>query len=73
MEGVLSAVRAAGMEGKVTLACNDLGNNVAREIASGNIAGGGAQMPYDQGVAGGKTGSIGTSWRRNTFLCSCSC
>ena len=35
MEGVLSAVRAAGMEGKVTLACNDLGNNVAREIASG--------------------------------------
>ena len=39
MEGVLSAVRAAGMEGKVTLACNDLGNNVAREIASGNIAG----------------------------------
>lgn len=61
MEGVLSAVRAAGMEGKVTLACNDLGNNVAREIASGNIAGGGAQMPYDQGVAEIKEGLIDPS------------
>lgn len=58
MEGVLSAVRAAGMEGKVTLACNDLGNNVAREIASGNIAGGGAQMPYDQGVAEAKLAAL---------------
>lgn len=58
MEGVLSAVRAAGMEGKVTLACNDLGNNVAREVASGNIAGGGAQMPYDQGVAEAKLAAL---------------
>ena len=54
----ISAVRAAGMEGKVTLACNDLGNNVAREIASGNIAGGGAQMPYDQGVAEAKLAAL---------------
>ena len=46
------------MEGKVTLACNDLGNNVAREIASGNIAGGGAQMPYDQGVAAAKLAAL---------------
>ena len=37
---------------------NDLGNNVAREIASGNIAGGGAQMPYDQGVAEAKLAAL---------------
>lgn len=58
MEGVLSAVRAAGMEGEVALACNDLGNNVAREIAAGIIAGGGAQMPYDQGVAEAKLAAL---------------
>lgn len=51
MEGVLSSVRAAGKDGKIVLTCNDLGNNVAREIAQGTIAGLGAQMPYDQGVA----------------------
>ena len=50
------ANKASG--GKVTLACNDLGNNVAREIASGNIAGGGAQMPYDQGVAEAKLAAL---------------
>ncbi len=51
MEGVLSSVRAAGKEGKIKLATIDLGNNIAKEIANGTVAGLGAQMPYDQGVA----------------------
>ena len=51
MEGVLSSVRAAGMEGQIALTTIDLGNNIALEIANGTVAGLGAQMPYDQGVA----------------------
>lgn len=51
MEGVLSSVRSAGKEGKIKLSAIDLGNNIAKEIALGNVAGLGAQMPYDQGVA----------------------
>lgn len=51
MEGVLSSVRAAGMEGQIALTTIDLGNNIALEIANGAVAGLGAQMPYDQGVA----------------------
>lgn len=51
MEGVLSSVRAAGMEGQIALSTIDLGNNIALEIANGTVAGLGAQMPYDQGVA----------------------
>lgn len=49
-EGVLSALRAAGRE-DIKLSTIDLGNNVAKEIAQGNILGLGAQLPYDQGVA----------------------
>lgn len=49
-EGVLSALRAAGRD-DVLLSTIDLGNNVAKEIAEGNILGLGAQLPYDQGVA----------------------
>ncbi|MEG1846926.1 MAG: substrate-binding domain-containing protein [Lachnospiraceae bacterium] len=49
-EGVLSALRAAGKE-DIKLSTIDLGNNVAKEIAQGNILGLGAQLPYDQGVA----------------------
>lgn len=49
-EGVLSALRAAGRT-DVLLSTIDLGNNVAKEIAEGNILGLGAQLPYDQGVA----------------------
>lgn len=49
-EGVLSSLRAAGRE-DVLISTIDLGNNVAKEIAEGNILGLGAQLPYDQGVA----------------------
>lgn len=49
-EGVLSALRAAGRE-DVFLSTIDLGNNIAKEIAEGNVLGLGAQLPYDQGVA----------------------
>ena len=49
-EGVLSALRAAGRE-DVVLSSIDLGNNIAKEIAEGNVLGVGAQLPYDQGVA----------------------
>lgn len=49
-EGVLSSLRAAGRT-DVKISTIDLGNNVAREIAEGNILGLGAQLPYDQGVA----------------------
>ena len=48
-EGVLSSVRAAGKS--PLLSTIDLGNNIALEIASGNVLGLGAQRPYDQGVA----------------------
>lgn len=48
-EGVLSSVRSAGKSTK--LSTIDLGNNIALEIASGNVLGLGAQRPYDQGVA----------------------
>ncbi len=49
-EGVLSSLRAAGMN-DVILSTIDLGNNIAKEIAEGNVIGLGAQLPYDQGVA----------------------
>jgi len=48
-EGVLSSVRAAGKAPYLTTI--DLGNNIALEIAAGNVLGLGAQRPYDQGVA----------------------
>lgn len=52
MEGVLSSVRAAGLTGDdVKLTTIDLGNNMAKEIAEGNVVGLGAQLPYDQGLA----------------------
>ncbi len=49
-EGVLSSLRAAGRT-DIKISTIDLGNNVAKEIAEGNILGLGAQRPYDQGVA----------------------
>lgn len=49
-EGTLSALRAAGRD-DILLSTIDLGNNIAKEIASGNVIGLGAQLPYDQGVA----------------------
>lgn len=48
-EGVLSSINASGAD--VALSTIDLGNNMALEIAQGNVVGLGAQMPYDQGVA----------------------
>ena len=48
-EGVLSSIRAAGKN--TLLSTIDLGNNIALEIAKGNVLGLGAQRPYDQGVA----------------------
>lgn len=49
-EGTLSALRAAGRD-DILLSTIDLGNNIAKEIADGNVLGLGAQLPYDQGVA----------------------
>jgi ribose transport system substrate-binding protein len=49
-EGVLSSVQAAGLN-DIKLTTIDLGNNIAKEIASGTVVGLGAQLPYDQGVA----------------------
>jgi len=49
-EGVLSSLRAAGIN-DVFISTIDLGNNIALEIAEGNVLGVGAQLPYDQGVA----------------------
>ena len=50
-EGVLSAIRTAGRN-EVIMTTQDLGKNVAIEIAKdGIIKGLGAQRPYDQGVA----------------------
>lgn len=49
-EGALSSLRAAGRE-DIKISTIDLGNNIAKEIAEGNVLGLGAQLPYDQGVA----------------------
>ena len=49
-EGVLSSLRAGGFN-DVKVSTIDLGNNIAKEIAEGNVLGLGAQLPYDQGVA----------------------
>lgn len=49
-EGVLSSLRAANRD-DIYLSTIDLGNNISKEIALGNVLGLGAQLPYDQGVA----------------------
>jgi len=50
-EGVLAAIRTAGRN-EVIMTTQDLGKNVAIEIAKdGIIKGLGAQRPYDQGIA----------------------
>lgn len=49
-EGTISALKAAGRD-DILLSTIDLGNNIAKEIALGNVLGLGAQLPYDQGVA----------------------
>jgi ribose transport system substrate-binding protein len=47
---VLETLRAAGLE--IPMATVDLGMDIAREIARGGpVKGGGAQLPFDQGVA----------------------
>ena len=56
-EGVLSALRAAGRD-DIKLSTIDLGNNIAKEIAEGNVLGLGAQLPYDQGVAEAKLAAL---------------
>jgi ribose transport system substrate-binding protein len=52
-EGLLSSIKAANRTDIKVSTC-DLGNNIAKEIALGNVVGLGAQMPYDQGVAEAK-------------------
>lgn len=50
-EGVVSAINAAGRS-DVIVTTIDLGNNVAKMIASDDVVKGlGAQRPYDQGIA----------------------
>ena len=50
-EGVVSAAKAAGRNDLVVTSI-DLGNNIAKMIAGKDIVAGlGAQLPYDQGVA----------------------
>ncbi|HHT24460.1 MAG TPA: substrate-binding domain-containing protein [Clostridiaceae bacterium] len=49
-EGVLSALNAIERD-DVLISTIDLGNNIAKQIASGRVLGVGAQLPYDQGVA----------------------
>lgn len=50
-EGVMAALRSAGKEGTVKIFTQDLGTNVAVELAkNGVIKGLGAQRPFDQGV-----------------------
>ena len=46
----MSAFKAAGRD-DILVSTIDLGNNIAKEIALGNVLGLGAQLPYDQGVA----------------------
>lgn len=52
-EGVISSINANGRQG-IKLSTIDLGNNIAKEIAEGNVLGLGAQLPYDQGAAEAK-------------------
>lgn len=50
-EGVMAALRSAGKENDVQIFTQDLGTNVAVELAkNGVIKGLGAQRPFDQGV-----------------------
>jgi ribose transport system substrate-binding protein len=50
-EGVLAAARATGRGGNLTIATEDLGENVAINMAQGgDVKALGAQRPYDQGV-----------------------
>lgn len=52
-EGVLSALQSAGRE-DIVVSSIDLGDNIAKSIAQGDVLGVGAQLPYDQGVAEAK-------------------
>ena len=50
-EGVVSAAKAAGRNDLVVTTI-DLGNNIAKMIAANDVVAGlGAQLPYDQGIA----------------------
>jgi ribose transport system substrate-binding protein len=58
-EGVISAARSAGKDNLV-IATEDLGENVAINIAQGSyVKGLGAQRPYDQGVTEAKLAAYG--------------
>ena len=58
-EGVISAARSAGKD-KLIITTEDLGENVAINIAQGSyVKGLGAQRPYDQGVTEAKLAAYG--------------
>ena len=58
-EGVMAAARAAGNT-KLVIATEDLGKNVAVELArNGLVKGLGAQLPFDQGVTEAKLAAYG--------------
>jgi ribose transport system substrate-binding protein len=58
-EGVMAAARAAGNT-KLVIATEDLGKNVAVELArNGLVRGLGAQLPFDQGVTEAKLAAYG--------------
>ncbi len=58
-EGVISAARSAGAD-KLTVVTEDLGENVAINMAQGGFVKGlGAQRPYDQGVTEAKLAAYG--------------
>jgi ribose transport system substrate-binding protein len=59
-EGVMSAARAAGRANNLVITTEDLGKNVAVELArNGLIKGLGAQRPFDQGVTEAKLAAYG--------------
>jgi ribose transport system substrate-binding protein len=54
-EGVLAAARSTGRANNLTIATEDLGENVAINMAQGgDVKGLGAQRPFDQGVTEAK-------------------
>jgi ribose transport system substrate-binding protein len=54
-EGVLAAARASGRANNLTIATQDLGENVAINMAQGgDVKDLGAQRPFDQGVTEAK-------------------
>ncbi len=50
LDGAYQTMKKRGRTEGIHLAADGLGNNIALEIAKGNVAGVGAARPYDQGV-----------------------